>query len=340
MTSLSGYKRRRRYGRSVVGYSKKAKLLHSGVAGIASMAKKMYNMYSGNNDKGPRGAITNQHDSMSLYRRRRAPRRVRRRARKRYAYFLRKQLRLLPNNTQQFNTLSPDIGNSAGNQEWHSLMLFPVQVGTGIATNLYQGDLLSTFTNYENTGLTTISSKWHITGYTYDVTINNSGSTLAECDVYEWVARKDFRFHPSLPEGMTAAYNDAILDEELLPGGNSRQQLTTLGVTPFDVNNMSRYVLILKKQRFYIASGQAISFTRNVKLKSPIKITSEDFPNDSIQADEFIQKAGLTRGFVVIIKGTPISGSASQATEVFMNCQSRLVYKVQDPNENQNAVGL
>ena len=98
MSSNRGYKRRRR--NSWVGdIPKYVRQVYT----AAKAAGKMYNSYNKTTKKeGPDVAITTQKDSMQLYKRRRAPRSVRRKARKRHMRHLFQELRQANDNTNLF----------------------------------------------------------------------------------------------------------------------------------------------------------------------------------------------------------------------------------------------
>ena len=340
MSSISRSYKRRRVSTYGVGYSKKAKMLHGSIAGISYAAKKLYSMYnSKSKGEGTRAALTNQNDTISLYKRRRAPRRVRRRARRRYRNFLSKQLRMLPDNTQQFNQVFTNT-STLNAQHFSTFTLFPMQVGLGVSTNNFTCHVQEAFDNVLNAASANASSHIYITGMNYDFTLANVSDKTAELDIYEFVIRKDKTFQPTAAFALTSAYVDANDDEDVLPGASTKIALSDPGATPFDVNQMSKYVLLKSKQRIYLSAGQATSFVRDIKMRRPVKITSEELHDTSLGSNEFTVKAGISRGIIMVHKGVPDATDNFPSVEIKGNVQAKLRFKVQEPNQNQNALGF
>ena len=250
---------------------------------------------------GAAGAITQQNDSKMLYKRRRAPRRVRRKMYRKYKSFLAKQLKAVQDNTNLFQ-LTGTRSSGPDAQAMFSITSGYIRAPT--LTNDAVGDLHSFFSNVTSSIVPEDTSlKWYLTGISTDYTIVNAtaGGTV-ELDVYEWVCRKDFNM-----QGETSVddFLAVKLDEEsLLPGGNNKMGTNSLGYVPTDSNEAMRYIVIKSKQRFYLGQNQAISFTRRIKYFKPKLIMSDDL-NHAAPSDGGFLKAGVSRGILVVQKGLP-----------------------------------
>lgn len=293
--------------------------------------------------EGPSSAITTQKDSMVIYRRKRAPRKVRRRARRRYQGFLRKQLIASNDNTNLYQLTGNSLSSETG-QGFSSITFGYLRTGSTINDDV--GDWYESYQNYLNANPVFTSKRFYVTGLSYDISFTNrtadTGNTEAiaiELDVYEFVVRKDKQFDaPNIAAFMT----DSLDNEQQLPGASAKMASSDLGVTPFDMNQALKYIVIKNKQRYYIPRGETISFVRNVKFKRPVQLTSEDFFNASLTTSAVTMRSGLTRGLLLVQKGTltqDLSTNNPGITNLSYNVQARYRFKVIDKDPNQNAVG-
>ncbi len=314
------------------------------VSTVAKLARKIGGLRTQRrNNEGPSSAITTQKDSMSIYRRRRAPRKVRLRARNKYKRFIKKQLIAHRDNTNLFN-LNLIPASSISEQKLSS---FTVGYINANLVGDAGGDWDEAFSNFLNATPSSASKAFYVTGLNYDVTISNvTGATVTvdalacELDVYEYVYRKTKLINGA--NGLESLLTNTLDNETKLPGATLQMKVVDPGYTPFDSNQALKYIIIKSKQRYYIPRGDSISFVKNIKFNRPIKLTSEDFASTATAVGDFTAKAGLTRGLIFVQKGTPTQDLTSGlvgATQLFISIQIRYRFKVVDLNPNQNAFG-
>jgi hypothetical protein len=184
-----------------------------------------------------------------------------------------------------------------------------------------------------------ISEFYYLIGMSTDYSITNTAASTIELDVYEWVARKDFEY-TSATTAMSDFVNNQAFQEAIMPGAAGRIQSSDLGFVPTDANGAMRKILILSKQRFYIASGNTVSFVKRHKYRRPIKFGSTDFAMaySASAATSFEAKRGVTRGLILCYRGTPNATNGSSAASIAWNAQTRYTMKQIDYNENKSAI--
>ncbi len=310
------------------------------VAKLVKRIGRVRTQTSRRNNEGPSSAITTQKDSMSIYKRRRAPRKVRNRARKRYKNFIKKQLIAHRDNTNLFDGTRVFLSSNAV-QEVNSITFGYLSTRV---INDDVGDWNSVFNNYLDASTPAASKDFFVTGLNYDITITNSTGTsdanalAIELDIYEFVFRKN-KFYGNA-EGVTGLLVNTLADETKMPGATLNMLTTDVGYTPFDSNQAMKYIVIQSKQRYYLPRGESVSFIKNIKFSRPIKLISEDFDSASPADGDWTAKGGLTRGLILVQKGTlsqDLSSQAIGATSLSVNVQCRYKFKVVDTNPNQNA---
>lgn len=292
--------------------------------------------------EGPGSAITNQNDSMTIYRRKRAPKKVRKRAAKRYKRFVVNQLKGHKDNTNLFTT---NVGStSAAGQQLITSVTFGY-IKTNAVTDEC-GNWYEAFQNYLNADPTLASKSFHITGMTYDVSLTN-GTTTAdanahamELDVYEFVFRKNHDTNGAA--GVKSLIENELNNEVKMAGSTLAMGVTSLGMTPFDANQAMKYIVIKSKQRYNIGRGQSVSFIKNIKFSRPIKLISSDFSDPVNASGDWQAFAGVTRGLIFIQKGTASQDGLAQVGVSLLlgNVQSRYRFKIIDTNANQNALNF
>ncbi len=290
-------------------------------------------------DEGPSSAITSQHDSKLLYRRRRAPRKVRRKFRRRAKRFLKNQLKAQSSSTNLFQkyTIEASLTNL---QRLFSIVSGYTWCGQGASSNDQVGNIYEVLQNIEAADPAGIAKDWYLTGMSTDYTITNYGDNTVELDVYEFVYRKDIEYENAVCS--TDQFIREANDEEgLLPGAGSKIATTSLGFVPTDANKAMRSILIKSKQRFYIGAGNVISFTKRTKFFRPVKYVSTDFKERGNASFDNIltAKAGVTRGLLCILKGVPTATQSADPSTVAYNAQTRYTVKQVDRINDRHASG-
>ncbi len=334
---MASLKRRRHGNTSMFKYAATALKLARKLGRVRTTTRR--------NNEGPASAITTQKDSMSIYRRRRAPRKVRMRARKRYKRFIKNQLIAHKDNTNLFNE-GANFPSLINEQVLHALV-FGYMATNGTTDDV--GDWNQVFENFINATVGDSSKSFYVTGLNYDITITNrtgsdaptSEAVACELDIYEFVYRKDKYYNNS--EGTVGLLKEALADEALLPGATNKMLTTDVGYTPFDSNQAMKYIVIKSKQRYYLPRGESVSFIKNIKFNRPIKLIGDDFKDIQTNAGDFLAKGGLTRGLIFISKGTSTQDLVSAvvgSTALGISVQCRYKFKVVDNEPNRNAQGF
>ena len=312
--------------------------------------------------EGPSNAISTQFDSKLLYRRRRAPRGVRRRARRRFKRFESLQLKNRASQTNLFQVNSLGYGaNAPGTQNLFTLTSGYTWCGTPPNAGSLSdqvGNIYEVCQNMTSASPIADQNKYFLTGMSTDYTLTNIGVGTSEVDVYEFIARRDFtwsQFGRESGGGATDLSIRKMLEEVTnsetqMPGAGAAMTFGNLGWVPTDANQAMKNIIILSKQRYYIGAGQAVSFVKRTRFKKPVSYDSTNMRmavdiNGLIagtpETQDFILKArkGITRGIIVIYRGLPSAASAADAVNIAYNAQTRYSMKFLDMEDNKNALG-
>lgn len=251
-------------------------------------------------------SLTFQHDSAVQYRRRRAPRRVRVRARKSYRTFVKNSLKShgqisrLYNSIFQSGTITPTT--LANSQSLYSVGLFG-----GINASATWGDMDDICTRE---GLIAAGSgKIHFKSAVLEVQIRNATDTFTVTpspvvivvDVYTVYARKEGYDEPSVD------WADAMTNQAVPTGTTTVSSPTTLGTTPFDGPGFGSSWLIGKKTTYRIAPGNSV-YISNKDPRNHVFNTAR-FEYDGTARVRMFK--GLTRGYLMVIRSAdPASATA------------------------------
>lgn len=336
-----GVRARRFIGNAGRTYRRVKRELESASAVAKKVARTIKTETERSSGEGPSSAITGQMDSKVLYRRRRAPRRVRNRARKRAKVYLYRQLRAHSSNTNLFTRHISD-SSSVDTQGVFTVTSGYTWCGSGTVGSDRVGSIYETCQNIENTDPVSVAKDWYLLGMSTDYTLTNVSTGSIECDVYEFVIRKDFSWKDTSHISVYSFWKDILQEESKLPGATLAMSVNDLGVVPTDANKAMRNILIKSKQRFYIGVGNAVSFTKRTRFRRPVKYTSADFDISSSTGniDVLQAKAGVTRGIFVIYKGLPTVANACGAATVAMANQTRYTIKQIDREDDKNAINF
>lgn len=287
--------------------------------------------------EGPSDAITQQHDSKLLYKRKRAPKSKRRKARRKFLSHLRLELQNAANNDNLFQVNNTGFSTTAGLQNVLTITSGYMAAGSGVVSDQV-GSWRRAMQNYLNAHPDEVSYDMYITGLSTDYTLVNISANTMELDVYEYILRGCIKQYFGA-SGIKSMFLDTEANESKLAGATSKMSLTDLGWTPFDSNDALKFVIIKSKQRYYISAGQAISFTKDVKFRKPIKVNSIDFQNTDESSSDFSPLAYVTRGIMCVFKGLPNATDAASAVNLAYNAQAKYRFKVLQHSSNANAIG-
>ncbi len=285
--------------------------------------------------EGPASAITQQNDSRTLYRRRRAPKRVRRRARAAYKRFLTNQLKAIAMNNQTFN-LTDSHTNPVNSRDTVFAIVGALQSPQSSLESI--GSIYELAQNSLATFPDTTNFKLYLHGMRADYTyVNSSDSTTMELDIYKWVQRKDLEFSNNLLHNYESWANTELAEQGKLPGASNQQTASNITYTPFQNGALMRNIIILSKQRFYIAPGQAISFVDRHVFKKPKMITGDIF---SSPANLHHYLPGLTRGILASWRGLPSATNPDGDSATLREShQATYRFKVLEESKEKNAAG-
>ncbi len=298
------------------------------------LAKAYYGMSDLRNGDGAHQAITQQHDSKMLYKRRRAPKRVRRRAKRRSGGFLKKQLMVL-NQKSNLYTATQATSNTINSQAVHTVVSGAFS-GDITATGDQVGNLVSLVQNDRSSvSVSNVGIKAYLISMSIDYTFVNSSAFIMELDVYSWVARRDFNMHPGVAKTLGEYFVDTLASQQVIGTTGTSLVDTTVGVTPYDSSVFCRNIIILSKQRYYISAGQAISYVDNKRWFKPKRIPmwlSGGISSTAIEGNNTIYAAGITRGVFCVHRGVPSATNNCGDITTLLSC-AQVTYKFKVMND-------
>lgn len=247
------------------------------------------------------GNLTFQHDEATVYRRKRAPKRVRRRHRKAFKRFMYNMDKLQSMKTCVIYNRSLFSTTPTGVSDGQSPMAVTMY---GYNTNTYasntdpgNGDMGWIFARENGAFPTAIDAtrKLRFRSCVMEFTLTNelqSGGSgdaygIGIFDIYHVIARKN--------NGTTsdpAVFWDTALGHE--SAGNMPTAITSstqLGITPFDTSEFGKYWLVKKKHRVRLSPGQVYNF----QMRDPGNYVLNMSDLLDIKA-----KANLTEGVIIV----------------------------------------
>lgn len=273
-------------------------------------AYRAYSKFTGKRNaaaSAPQNNVTFQHDYASIYKRKRAPKRVRRRARKAVYRFDKQLVSSLGqktwNRTDTFasGTITPTTLENAQS-------VFDVGMFGGLSTSSNTwGDLFDIAAGI-GTGIADLTGKIWFKSCCMDVQIRNSTSsfttnpapTTLVVDLYTLYARREGYFTPGVD------WTGAMSSQDLLDVGGTLATPLTLNSTPFDAPGFGSSWLIAKKTRYRISPGNSV-YLQMRESKSRVFDTAR-FEYDGGLGDTRMKVfKGFTRGYLFVIRSdTPV----------------------------------
>jgi len=178
-------------------------------------------------------------------------------------------------------------------------------------------DLWQIFSN--DLGTVERGTKLQFTNAILDVTMRNSGSNTIECDVYQYKLKKSGQIEAF------SSLSNMIFDAEGDTTGiglGASLVMTNRGATPFEFPLLCNKVKILKKTKYLIAAGQAVTY--QLKNRSTYNIMSDvvlDYTPGLITKWNF----WATEGVFIIIKS--ITGTSDCSMDIGATRTYRYVKK-------------
>lgn len=203
---------------------------------------------------------TYQHDTRSLYSRRRAPKRVRIRARRQAQQF-QKNMSSLLGGKFYIDNLFINTGVNVNQQGTFATTLMDV-AQMGKIFNLFSVDgTVSTGSNYDFTINSAVPpTELMIKNIRQEVELKNVGTSLAYIDLYYFTPRKDTSLDPQSAISNLFIQSTATNGQITSTGTISALQTSTLGVTPFHSATFTENFLIYKVRRVMLQPSQSFSY--------------------------------------------------------------------------------
>jgi len=321
---------------------------------IYDASKSRYNKYRGKRPMNGRNrgrvtsgqGITVQHDRATTYRRKRAPQKVRRRARRSMRSFKSKILKMKGHRTF-FTNSSLSVTSPASGQSVKSWVLFGGKLDGAVDGTLRGYDdmndmrrkdyLIGDSTGDAQNRWAPGDTKWYLKTGVMDITIQNTDDNQVpiEMDIYEFTVGV-------LPSVETTAGGQFCYDVEsaiqffhqdtYAPGttgaGMALYTTATRGVTPFEFGGaMAKMRMkILKKTKYFIPFGDTITYLiRDTKIRT---MNHSVFRNNSVTTRS-------TRGILIIAK--PTIASAVSTCKYTLGCSRKYKYVVDESNTDRAA---
>jgi len=310
---------------------------HIAAAGVAHAVQRYK---SGRSVSG--GGVSRQHDRATVYRRKRAPRRVRMRARRSMGSFKSKILKMKGHRTfftnSQFTVLS-----TAGTQAATSWVLYGGRVdGTSTTGSIPRGyddmnDMRSKdYMLAQNTGdaenrFQGGNLKWYVKTGIMDLTIQNisDNSVAIEMDIYEFTCGHIVSTAGSDVETAIQYYHQDTFISGNDTAGLDTYTLNTRGVTPFEFGPaLSKFRMkILKKTKYFIPFGDTVTYQiRDTRIRT---MSHGVYRNESCTTY-------ATHGILVVAK--PTAASASSAISYVCGCSRKYKYVVDSSHVDRAAL--
>jgi hypothetical protein len=137
------------------------------------------------------------------------------------------------------------------------------------------------------------NSKFHVKSAHMELDIANRGTEAMVLDVYEMVARQDANF--------LGIQNMISVPDSYWKGisGTSAQANNTMGVSPYQMDDITTNFKILGKTTYQVAAGGLISISMNVKGRRTYN------GQDLAGVTEQVSKRGCTKIYLGICRGVP-----------------------------------
>lgn len=260
-----------------------------------------------------KGYLSQYHDATSVYRRKRAPRKVRKAARRKFKDYLHNSLRMANKQVYKFNQGGVEAV-AADNMGW---MCIPGLYSLGGSTDgwkdIYQMMVSKgTIANAGQSGGTPDfyqGGKLFVQSAKLEVAIANVNETPIQIWVYECIARKRPRQVLTGPNALLTTSTN-FLDAQGAAEVD-REFSDNQGSSLFDFNSFTSNILITKVHKHYIGGLQSIELQMS---DNKDRIISPDDVYNSAAASSALH-AGMTKFYVIGFQGTLINDTGSAEYE-------------------------
>lgn len=284
----------------------------------------MYNRYrgsSGSKSKKSRkvtGQTTFQEDYRTLYSRRRAPKRVRRRARRafqRFTYHLDKTQGMTTSIINNFYSASTTPTTPiTGCQGVHGISMYGCSASLSAAD--FNSDLWKIYTNATTAAPTSTlaNSTLRFRACIMDFLIKNTGENAMFIEVYQCVARRN----GSNPDASTE-WNSMVAKQGSVLVSTAVTDVSSYKVTPFDAPGFGSYWYVKTRKRFYISAGNTVSW--QVRDPKNYVITGEE-----IQKGQSLRN--LTESCIIVGYGADVEPWSAMGGDTDIGIPTACAYDV------------
>lgn len=324
------------------GWSRWLPMISTGVGLAAAGYQRWKNGPSRNGRSRDYGNITFQNDEQRLYRRKRAPRRMRKRMRKsfkRFTYFLDKVqgMRTAVFTRTQLHGFNPTDANTAQGVFGVTLYGYGSNSSTpGTNTNHFNGDIRYIFTA-ENSAAPTgtlAASKLRFRSAVLDLNIKNTldpeetnaRGAMVYVDVYHVLCRANGNTSTGTGDP-GQAFQDAVARQGIITNTNAVTSNQTDGVTPFSAPDFGSEWIIKRVRRVRLSSSQSFS----TQLRDPGNYTLDEYG-----LLNFDHKRNLTEGYVCVFWNPSADASTGirGAFNLEVNVKKSYHYSITETNDD------
>lgn len=278
------------------------------VKAVARGAKRAYNSYKSNTNKRAKttknNSVSFQHDFQSQYTRRRAPRRVVKKARRQAKAFNYQLSKGVAQYSRSFplifapSTITPT--SMSNSQTVYNVGLYG---GNGVSLT----GMGSWFDICQDAGMLTNTGKVYCKSACLDVQIRNEDDTdTLVLDAYRYVARREGYDEPAIEWGQ------GLVNQSAIPGSVTPLTGLSFECTPFDAPGFGSKYLITGKTRYRIGPNNSVY----LQMRDPRNHVFETgrFDYDAGSALNRIKMfKGMTKGWIFVARS-----AQTDATNAFM----------------------
>ncbi|AXH77066.1 MAG: capsid protein [Cressdnaviricota sp.] len=270
--------------------------------------------------------VTFQRDSISTYRRRTAPRRVRKRAARRQNQFESSLARTLGLKSLVTNAYN-GINVNANSQGWVDIPFVDRNTVAKLFGAFQVDGAIAAQTTFS---LNQPTVEIIIKSYRCEVELNNTSANLMYVDMYYYYPRKDYAtgVQTSIGEiGTTASLTGATISNANVITNNA--PFETLGMTPFNVPSFTENFVVYRTRRVMLQANQSFTFSQSARKMGNqsnrdwigVQVRRNITTGVLIVASGAVATAGTSTGLIAIHKQEWVSsykngGLGSQSTVV------------------------
>jgi len=259
-------------------------------------------------------STTFQHDSTNMYLRRRAPRRVRSRARRAQSRYNHHLVAGLGQKSAVFQALA--LRQVTPTTLHDAQDVYTVGMYGGVNGSATWGDLAEIAANE---GLLVKTGKIHFKSAVIETQIkNNSDTDVLVVDVYEVICRREGYNEPGIDWSLALAAQNTIATMTSMTS-------TELGCTPFDAPGFGSSWLIKNKTRYRISPNLSVYLQR--RDAKDYKFDSSRFEYDTTSAALRVHMfSGMTEGFLIVARNSDVDTATPKGMPVDYQVVSTKTY--------------